>query len=86
MKVTSVGLEPIQFITALINARTHRRVQDLKVEIENHKPEGELPVLKIAGRVPSYYVKQLAQHGAMEAISQDGKVPYVLANNITVST
>ena len=45
----------------LVEERTHRRIRDLAVEVEN----GEV-VLK--GRAGSYHLKQLAQHGILDVL------------------
>jgi hypothetical protein len=45
-----------------IHLRTGRRVRDLSVEIEPER-------VVLRGRAGSYYVKQLAQHGALEIVS-----------------
>ncbi|MBX6311944.1 MAG: BON domain-containing protein [Isosphaeraceae bacterium] len=45
----------------LIQSRTHGRVRDLRVVLEGQK-------VVIRGRVSSYYMKQLAQHGALDAL------------------
>jgi hypothetical protein len=44
-----------------IHLRTGRRVRDLSVEIEPER-------VVLRGRAGSYYVKQLAQHGALEVL------------------
>lgn len=60
MKVNGPANSFIERITKAIGARTGNRVKGLKVEIQNHKPEGELPVLLVKGVVSNYHVKQLA--------------------------
>ena len=45
----------------LVEERTHRRIHDLQVEID----DGNV-VLK--GRAGSYHVKQLAQHGILDVL------------------
>ncbi len=46
----------------LVEERTHRRIQDLAVEMKN----GGMILLK--GRVGSYHLKQLAQHGILDVL------------------
>ena len=53
--------------------RTGRRVQDLTVEISVNR-------VVLRGRAASYHVKQLAQHGAREALPSAAR----LENAITV--
>lgn len=45
----------------LVEARTHRRIRDLAVEVQNNNV-----VLK--GRAGSYHLKQLAQHGILDVL------------------
>lgn len=63
--MTSHGLKEIEIeigeLKKLVEARTHRRIRDLAVEMQN----GDL-VLK--GRVPTYHLKQLAQHGILDVL------------------
>jgi hypothetical protein len=50
-------------IVQSVVARTNRRVRNLVIEVA---PTGERVVLR--GRATSFYVKQLAQEGAQEAL------------------
>jgi hypothetical protein len=54
-------LEPGE-LKRLVEERTHRRIQDLAVEMEN----GGVVLLK--GRAGSYHLKQLAQHGILDVL------------------
>ena len=58
--LTELLIEPGE-LKKLVEAKTHRRIRDLKVELQN----GSL-VLK--GRADSYHLKQLAQHGIMDVL------------------
>ena len=53
-------LEPTE-LKKLVEARTHRRIRDLAVEMR----DGAL-VLK--GHAGSYHLKQLAQHGILDVL------------------
>ncbi len=46
-------------IESRIHSRTHGRVRDLQVELAEQ-------TVVLRGRAPTYYAKQLAQHGALE--------------------
>ena len=54
-------LEPGE-LKRLVEERTHRRIQDLAVEMKN----GNVVLLK--GRAGSYHLKQLAQHGILDVL------------------
>lgn len=82
--VSAIGNDPITIITRAINEKTSRRVKGLQVEIENHKPAGELPILRINGLANTYYVKQLAQQGVLELFQESETLPYRLENKINV--
>jgi hypothetical protein len=43
----------------LVEARTHRRIQDLDVHMSSGR-------LVLTGRAGSYHLKQLAQHGILD--------------------
>ena len=58
----------------LVEARTHRRIRDLRVELHNGS-------LVLRGRADSYHLKQLAQHGILDVMP---KVRIV--NNIVVQS
>jgi hypothetical protein len=45
-----------------IQLRTHGRVRDLQVELDAE-------TVVIRGWAPTYYTKQLAQHGAMDVLT-----------------
>ena len=61
-------------IEAEINRATHRRVKELKIELSENG-------IKISGRAPSYYVKQLAQSAVLNLHSS-----LILINNIEVTS
>lgn len=46
-----------------INRRTGRRIRDLDVACEGNR-------VVLRGRAPSYYLKQLAQHGALDVLPE----------------
>lgn len=50
-----------EVLTERIAARTGRRVRDLQVEVRPNR-------VVLRGRVSSFHVKQLAQHGAREVL------------------
>ena len=50
-------------IESRIHSRTHGRVRDLRVELADRS-------VVIRGRAKSYYTKQLALHGALDAVDQ----------------
>ena len=54
-------MQLVEIVTERVAERTGRRVRNLVVEVE-----GDSVVLR--GRTSSFYVKQLAQHGAREAL------------------
>ena len=60
VNVSEAPHEVVSAIARWIQSRTHGRVRDLSVELE-----GEAIVLR--GRAPTYYTKQLALHGALDA-------------------
>lgn len=62
VRLAELSPELARAIERSIQTRTHGRMRDLSVELA-----GQEIVLK--GRAPSYYTKQLAQHGAMDAVS-----------------
>lgn len=47
----------------LVEARTHRRIRDLDVEMRNGN-------LILRGRAGSYHLKQLAQHGILDVLPE----------------
>jgi hypothetical protein len=47
--------------TSALDARTHRRIQDLRIEVAN----GDVI---LHGRAVSYHLKQLAQHGILDVM------------------
>ena len=56
-----------------IQDRTGRRVQELCVDVSDEQ-------IVLRGRTSSYYIKQLAQHGILEALPEAN-----LQNRITVA-
>jgi hypothetical protein len=56
-------------IVDLVRLRTYDRVRDLSVTFT---PDTD--IVRLSGRVPTYYVKQLAQHAAIEVLR--GKTLY----------
>ena len=54
-------MQLVEIVRERVAERTGRRVRNLVVEVE-----GDSVVLR--GRTNSFYVKQLAQHGAREAL------------------
>jgi hypothetical protein len=58
-----IRIEPGE-LKRLVEERTHRRIQDLAVEMKH----GGTVLLK--GRAGSYHVKQLAQHGILDVLPQ----------------
>ncbi len=59
--VSPEGLQ--QALTARVQQRTGRRVRDLRVEV---LPEGVV----LRGQAPTFYVKQLTQHGVRDLLPQ----------------
>ena len=47
-------------IARRVESRTHGRIRDLQVVVSP-------PTIVLRGRAPSYYTKQLAFHGALDA-------------------
>lgn len=76
--------EAVQIITRAINTRTHGRIKRLGVEVQNHKPNGQRPVLLVRGFSDTYHVKQLAQAGVFDACGNIDDCPYELKNEIEV--
>lgn len=62
-----------------VQERTFRRVLNLNIEIENHKPKGELPILKLQGESKTYHTKQLAQEAVKDLAGK-----YLIENQIAV--
>ncbi len=60
-------------VERIVNLRTASRVKDLQVDVQ-----GQDVILR--GIAPTYYVKQLATHAAMDEIEQ-----YTLTNDIDVA-
>ena len=59
--MSALPMQLVEIVTERVAERTGRRVRNLVVEVE-----GDSVVLR--GRTSSFYVKQLAQHGAREAL------------------
>lgn len=56
--------ELVGLIENRIRSKTHGRIRDLKVEVTDH-------TVVLLGMAPNYYTKQLALHGALDAV--DGR-------------
>lgn len=75
-RVPTVPDQMAEVIERRVRSQTFGQVRDLRVEVE---PEDRLIVLH--GRVDRYYVKQLAQHAALEVARE-----CELVNEIVVAT
>ena len=72
--VSIEGLQALQAATVarivdLVRVRTYNRVKNLSVTFTSDND-----AVRLSGEVPTYYVKQLAQHAALEALH--GKTLY----------
>jgi hypothetical protein len=73
MRPAQNGLNDLTIsVLTRIQARTHGQVRELRVELADEQ-------VVLSGRARTYYAKQLAQHGAMDAI--DG---HTIVNRIVV--
>ena len=62
MQAADSSSEVVTRVKHRIHSRTHGRVRDLHVELDG-------PSVVLRGRAANYYTKQLAQHGALEALA-----------------
>jgi hypothetical protein len=72
--MVSAALPLLRELEVQIQERTNRRVRNLSLELRPGR-------VVLRGQTNSYYVKQLAQHGLLEALPDDLRVE----NAITVA-
>jgi hypothetical protein len=63
MQTTDSSRDVLSHVTHRIHSRTHGRIRDLHVEFDGSG------TVVLRGRASTYYAKQLAQHGALEALA-----------------